>query len=212
MYETHRKKKDIISRSYCDFYYVRKFFKCFCFNYFRTKAATTAKSKELNEAKEQQEKIRSQMTEIQRQVDELDSKISDYQTEINDLTSQIDDISKNIDLTQQELTRTENELKEKEELLETRLVASYKAGDTTYLDVLLSSDSLTSFLSNYYLVEQISENDSKLINTIKETKEQIEESKKQLEENKATLEAAKQTQVDKRQNWMLLKGKRASCC
>ena len=154
--------------------------------------------KELNEAKEQQEKIRSQMSEIQRQVDELDSKISDYQTEINDLTSQIDDISKNIDLTQQELTRTENELKEKEALLETRLVASYKAGDTTYLDVLLSSDSLTSFLSNYYLVEQISENDTKLINTIKETKEQIEESKKQLEENKATLETAKQTQVDKK--------------
>ena len=89
-------------------------------------------------------------------------------------------------------------MKEKEELLETRLVASYKAGDTTYLDVLLSSDSLTSFLSNYYLVEQISENDTKLINTIKETKEQIEESKKQLEENKATLETAKQTQVDKK--------------
>ena len=37
MYETHRKKKDIISRSYCDFYYVRKFFKCFRFNYFRVK-------------------------------------------------------------------------------------------------------------------------------------------------------------------------------
>lgn len=154
--------------------------------------------KEINEAKEQQEKIRSQMTDIQKQVDELDSKISDYQTEINDLTSQIDDISKNIELTQQELTRTENELKEKENLLETRLVASYKAGDTTYLDVLLSSDSLTSFLSNYYLVEQISENDTKLINTIKETKVQIEESKKQLEENKVTLETAKQTQVDRK--------------
>ena len=153
---------------------------------------------QIEDAKNKQKEIRNQMTDIQRQVDELDSKISDYQTEINDLTSQIDDISKNIDLTQQELTRTENELKEKEELLETRLVASYKAGDTTYLDVLLTSDSLTSFLSNYYLVEQISENDTKLINTIKETKEQIEESKKQLEENKATLEIAKQTQVDKK--------------
>lgn len=154
--------------------------------------------KELNQAKEDQAKIRSQMNDIQRQVDELDSKISDYQTEINDLTSQIDEVSKNIDSAQQELTRTENELKEKEDLLETRLVASYKAGDTTYLDVLLSSDSLTSFLSNYYLVEQISENDTKLINTIKETKDQIEESKKQLEENRATLEVAKQTQTDKK--------------
>ena len=59
------------------------------------------------------------------------------------------------------LTKKEKELEEKEELLKKRLVASYKAGSTSYLDVLLSSGSLTSFLSNYYLVEQISENDTK---------------------------------------------------
>jgi len=35
-------------------------------------------------------------------------------------------------------------------------------------ELILSSDSLTSFLSNYYLVEQLAESDTKLINTIKE--------------------------------------------
>ena len=138
------------------------------------------------------------MTDIQRQVDELDSKISDYESDIYDLNSQIEEVSKNINSAEIELQKTEKDLEEKEELLEKRLVASYKAGSTSYLDVLLDSDSLTSFLSSYYLVEQISENDTKLINTVKETKQQIENSKAQLEENKASLENIKQSEVAKK--------------
>ena len=111
---------------------------------------------------------------------------------------QIEEVSKNINSAEIELQKTEKDLEEKEELLEKRLVASYKAGSTSYLDVLLDSDSLTSFLSSYYLVEQISENDTKLINTVKETKQQIENSKAQLEENKASLENIKQSEVAKK--------------
>lgn len=153
---------------------------------------------QIEDAKNKQKEIRNQMTDIQRQVDELDSKISDYESDIYDLNSQIEEVSKNINYAEIELQKTEKDLEEKEELLEKRLVASYKAGSTSYLDVLLDSDSLTSFLSSYYLVEQISENDTKLINTVKETKQQIENSKAQLEENKASLENIKQSEVVKK--------------
>ena len=153
---------------------------------------------QIEDAKNKQKEIRNQMTDIQRQVDELDSKISDYESDIYDLNSQIEEVSKNINSAEIELQKTEKDLEEKEELLEKRLVASYKAGSTSYLDVLLDSDSLTSFLSSYYLVEQISENDTKLINTVKETKQQIENSKAQLEENKASLENIKQSEVVKK--------------
>ena len=91
------------------------------------------------------------MTAIQKEVEELNGKIASYENEIDDLTSQIDETSANIDTMTQELTKKEKELEEKEELLKKRLVASYKAGSTSYLDVLLSSGSLTNFLSNYYL-------------------------------------------------------------
>ena len=111
-----------------------------------------------------------------------------------DLTNQIEETSKNIKQTQEELEKTEKDLTEKEELLEKRLVASYKAGDTSYLDVLLSSEDLTSFLSNYYLIEELAKYDTQLIETIKETKKQIEESKKALEESKAKLEEIKASQ------------------
>lgn len=154
--------------------------------------------KEIDEAKDEQEKIKSQMSSIQKEVENLNATIASYENEIDDLTDQIDETASQIDKMSQELDNKQKELEEKEQLLEKRLVATYKAGDTSYLDVLLSSGSLTDFLSNYYLIEQLNDSDSKLIDTIKETKTQIEESKTQLEESKVQLEDARELQENKK--------------
>lgn len=156
-----------------------------------------ANESKINEAKDEQNEVRSKMTAIQKEVEELNEKIASYENEIDDLTSQIDETSANIDTMTQELTQKEKELGEKEELLKKRLVASYKAGSTSYLDVLLSSGSLTNFLSNYYLIEQLAESDQKLIDTITTTKNQVAEAKTQLEENKKSLEDARELQENK---------------
>ena len=157
-----------------------------------------ANESKINEAKVEQNEVRTKMTAIQKEVEELNGKIASYENEIDDLTSQIDETSANIDTMTQELTKKEKELEEKEELLKKRLVASYKAGSTSYLDVLLSSGSLTNFLSNYYLIEQLAESDQKLIDTITTTKNQVAEAKTQLEENKKSLEDARELQENKK--------------
>lgn len=157
-----------------------------------------ANESKINEAKDEQNEVRTKMTAIQKEVEELNGKIASYENEIDDLTSQIDETSANIDTMTQELTQKEKELEEKEELLKKRLVASYKAGSTSYLDVLLSSGSLTNFLSNYYLIEQLAESDQKLIDTITTTKNQVAEAKTQLEENKKSLEDARELQENKK--------------
>lgn len=154
--------------------------------------------KQIDEAKDEQEKIKSQMSSIQKEVENLNATIASYENEIDDLTDQIDETASQIDKMSQELDNKQKELEEKEQLLEKRLVATYKAGDTSYLDLLLSSGSLTDFLSNYYLIEQLNDSDSKLIDTIKETKTQIEESKTQLEESKVQLEDARELQENKK--------------
>lgn len=152
----------------------------------------------IHSTKDKQKEIKNQMSSIQKEVEDLNTQIGSYENEIIDLTGKIEDATKNIQEMEQEIEKTQKDLEEKEKLLEKRLVASYKAGNTSYLDVLLSSDSLTSFLSNYYLVEQLAESDTKLINTIKETKETIEESKKIIEESKKELEVAKEAQESKK--------------
>lgn len=40
------------------------------------------------------------------------------------------------------------------------------AGETTYLDVLLASEDLTSLISNYYMVQQLAEADNQLLESI----------------------------------------------
>ena len=150
--------------------------------------------KDINDTREEQKKIRLQMTNIQREIEDLNSQISNYESEILDLSDQIEKTENNIKSVQENIENIEKDLSEKESLLEKRLVASYKAGDTSFLDVLLSSDSITSFLSNYYLMEELAEYDTKLIDTVKETKKQIEESKLLLEQNKVNLEETKKTQ------------------
>ena len=52
------------------------------------------------------------------------------------------------------------------ELLEKRLVALYESGTTTYLDVLLSSESLSDFISKYYLIAQLADYDQELLERI----------------------------------------------
>ena len=157
-----------------------------------------ANESKINEAKDEQNEVRTKMTAIQKEVEELNGKIASYENENDAVTSQIDETSANIDTMTQELTKKEKELEEKEELLKKRLVASYKAGSTSYLDVLLSSGSLTNFLSNYYLIEQLAESDQKLIDTITTTKNQVAEAKTQLEENKKSLEDARELQENKK--------------
>ncbi len=154
--------------------------------------------KKIKDAQAKQTEIKNQMSDIKKEIEGLNTQISDCEDEIYDLTDKIEEISKNIEDTEVELEKTEKDLAEKEDLLEKRLVASYKAGDTSYLDVLLSSDSLTSFLSNYYMIEELAKFDTDLIEEVKETKAQIEQTKKDLEDNKAQLEEIKKVQETKK--------------
>lgn len=160
---------------------------------------------DINDAKDEQQEIRNQMSAIQKEVEDLNTKISNYENEIIDLKGQIEETENNIKNAQDELEKTQKRLEEKEELLERRIVTSYKMGDTTFLDVLLTSDSLTSFLSNYYFIEQMADQDTKLIETIKTTKSEIEESKKVLEESKAKLEEAKKSEELKKDSLDVIK-------
>ncbi len=155
-------------------------------------------NQKIEDAKKKQTDIQNQMSTIKKEVEDLNTKISGYQDEIYDLSSQIEETEQKITEAEQEIEKTQKDLDSKQELLEKRLVASYKAGDTTYLDVLLSSDSLTSFLSNYYMIEELAEFDTKLIESVEQTKKDIEESKKVLEDSKTKLEETKKSQESKK--------------
>lgn len=184
-------------------------------NIYQIKATSTTDLKnqqnqnneKIKETKKELEEIQSQKSETMKQVENLVSQISQYQNQIDDLDTQINDLNKKIEDAQNNLNKAQNDYEKQEELLEARLVASYEAGETSYLDFLLSSESITDLISNYYLITELATTDAELLESIQKQKEDIEKAKQTLEEDKQKLASsraskqsvANQLQVSKNQ-------------
>ena len=160
-----------------------------------TKSELNASSNEtdqkIEEAKEELENIDAEKSETLQQVEDLIMQISSAQSEIDEIDSQIEDMNSQIEEAQNKLNEKQEEYDDKEELLEKRLVAAYEAGETSYLDVLLSSSSLTDLISNYYMISEITKSDMELMDNIKKEQQVIEEAKQTLESSKQELDSAK---------------------
>jgi murein DD-endopeptidase MepM/ murein hydrolase activator NlpD len=142
-------------------------------------------------AQNQLRESEAQEATINDELETLNTKISGLNSKISDLETQIDDLNKDIDNKQTEITKKEKEIEENTGLLEDRLVALYKYGGLSYLDVVLGSGSYLDMITSYEAVNTIAEADSNLINKITTEKEANETAKAELETTKSTLETKK---------------------
>ena len=69
----------------------------------------------------------------------------------------------------------------------------YEMGETSYLDVLLNSTSITDFLSNCYLIEEITKADTELLENVEAEKKYNQKLKEALETKKLVLAASRET-------------------
>ena len=165
-------------------------------------AATTS---ELNEQKEDlqgqidenEEKINTidnEMDSVLLEIEKLDNEIMAKEEEIENLNTELTNLNNEISELETKLNEEQAKYDEQYETLCTRLVAQYKMGNTSYLDVLLNSKSLSDFISKYYIIGKIADYDTKLLDQIEEQKNTIETSKKEVETKKSEV-SEKQAQV-----------------
>lgn len=138
----------------------------------------------LQDAKEEKAEIATEKKTILNEIEDLDNKIYKYEKEIDELNTKISKLKTSISANETEIKKLEKEYVEKEEAFIERIVAIYEAGQTTYLDVLLSSEDIVSFISNYYMINELAEADNAMLDSIEVQKNKIEETKKELEEQK----------------------------
>lgn len=151
-------------------------------------------NKKIKETKESLNEVNSQKEESQNKVDDLKSQIAEYEKEINSLKDEIKQKQKEIKEMQEKLDKLEKERQEKQDLLDQRLITMYENGETTYLDVLLSSADITDFISKYYMVETVTEADKELIEGLEADKKEIEETKNKLNASLDEVEKKKEEQ------------------
>jgi len=148
-------------------------------------------SNQITEKNNELKYVQGQVSENMAQLIELNAKVLEYEGEIYKLNDEVEELENQIEETTKRLNESQEKYDKREELLRQRIIAMYEAGETTYLDVLLNSKSLTDFISNYYIITEIAEYDTKLLETIEEEKKNIEIEKEKLEYNQVNLKEAK---------------------
>lgn len=146
---------------------------------------------QITESNEQIEQIQIDLTENLEQLNNLNAKITTYENDILTYESQLLEIQAQIEEVIEKLSLIEENYNTQREILQNRIVALYESGDIVYLDVLLSSNTFSEFISNYYLVGEIVKYDNELLENIERQKIRIEEIKNALEERKQELQDIK---------------------
>ena len=139
----------------------------------------------INQSSLQLEYIQNEMSNTMIQIQKLDDSIRSYEAQINDLNNKVNSYEESIKSMTKELEETTKEYNEKDEIVRKRLVAISKAGEVSYLDVLLRSKSLPDFLSSIYFMRQITEVDIDTMNEVYKKKEEISLYKQRIENENA---------------------------
>lgn len=155
--------------------------------------------------KEQQE-IQSKLNDLNGQVsaeqqkkDTISSNIKAINSQISVLGQEIESLEKDIDSTNKNIQSTEENIKTTEQQYKERVCALYEAGETSKLELLLSSTSFTDFFNKFETIQVITDHDTKLKDDLTKQKESLESSKKELDEKKASLEDSKGTLAAKKE-------------
>lgn len=150
---------------------------------------------QIQNANDELEGVQDELSENLQQVQKLDEKITTSREELDKLNIKITLLQNSIDEVEEELKVAEENYNKQKVTLEARLVAMYESSDTQYLDVILSSRSISDFLSNYFFITELAEYDTELLEDMKSKKDDIELTKKKLENSKEELAVIKQNQT-----------------
>ena len=150
---------------------------------------------QIQDASTNLEDLQNELSDNLIQVQKLDEKISSSQTELDELKKEITDLQTKIDEVEKNLETAEKNYEKRKEILKKRIISTYEAGETQYLDVILGSKSLSDFLSRYYLISEVASYDKQLLDEVESQKKEIEQSKENLQKDKELLTTMKQNQT-----------------
>lgn len=150
---------------------------------------------QIDKANEKKNEVEEEIKDTLKQINSLTSEISNYQNQIDELDTKLSNLEASISEAQTKLEEAEDKYDEQLDALQSRIVAQYEAGETTYLDVILGGGSLLDMISNWQLVSDIAEIDNRLLAEIEENRKEIEEAKNTLETSKTQVQNLKNSKA-----------------
>lgn len=150
--------------------------------------------KEIEENINKLEVVQEELTQNLVQIQEIDIEITNSEQSLSALNEEIDKIDKKTKEIELEIKEKQKEYDTQKRLTDERMLTICEQGELQYLDVLLGSTSIVDFISNYFLISEIYENDIQLLEKANSQKKEIEQKSDELEKEKQVLNEKKKEQ------------------
>ncbi|NMA84829.1 MAG: peptidoglycan DD-metalloendopeptidase family protein [Epulopiscium sp.] len=169
-------------------------------------------TKNLNDAKKQQQKLQENLKQTQQELKNNEVKQQAMSNEIKALDQEISKVENKIEQLEQSVKETEEEIAQKEaelaiaeekevkqyETLKKRIKYMYEKGQVGYLEVLFQSENLTDFLSRLEYIKKIMNYDQNVLTQMQEIREDIVLQKANIQEKKEQLVSLKKETLAQR--------------
>ena len=132
---------------------------------------------------------KDQARQVEQQLNSLQSELNRLTSELNQTQSRLATLQANIEANQAQLEAAEAEYNRWQGILSERVVAMYKEGNTSALDVLLECDDFETFVNSYDYMSRIGNHDAETILSTQNLMAEIGAKRAQLESDKAAYQA-----------------------
>ena len=130
-------------------------------------AYATPSNQEVNKARDQYAELGKKIAETQNKVDELNVKIEPLAQKVESNKTEIANTKKEMDNTQKEIEQTKEKMSKQEEVLGGRLRELYKTGgQTSYLSLIFSADSLSDLIGKLDSANRLVDLDKNVVNEL----------------------------------------------
>lgn len=135
-------------------------------------------------------KIKDNKNEAMAEKAIVDEQISSLEKEEELLRGVLDGLENELEASQAELETAESDLSEYSDLAKNRIRSMYELGSTSYVSIVLNSESIHDFTSRYDVIKQIMESNHEMIDNLTEKKNHVQQVTKGIEEKKNAQEEA----------------------
>lgn len=145
-------------------------------------------NKKLKQINSEIDAINGQIDILNSRINTLNADISAKESSIESINAEIDQLNKDIETTNHNMDEIRIEMQDTKDMLLGRLRENYMSGETSTLEILFSSDDISSYFTRKELMQRVSENDAALIKELEEKLAELDELQKQMEVKKTELE------------------------
>lgn len=174
-------------------------------------SSTTEKIKELEKEKETTEEnaksTKDRISELENSKGSLESYLGNLNTQLTEISNQLYDLEIQLMIKEEEILLTKEDLENAKAQeakqyadMKLRIQFMYENGNNAYMDILLSSDSISDLLNKAEYIAKVTEYDRKMLIKYQETKETIANTEKTLEQEEAQLLAIQEEVAAKQQS------------